>query len=78
MLQRKSSHHKKEENKRHFLQIASKLQSLESSVNMIACSETLCWARPVIELIQSVPTICKHHLLMNTVIGHVLSIGHSL
>ena len=42
-----------------FLQIASKIQILESSVTIIACFEALCGVRSVTELLQIVPNLCK-------------------
>ena len=44
--------------KKVFLQIASKIQFLDGSVSRIACFEALCGVRPVVQLLQIVPTLC--------------------
>ena len=45
--------------KKVFLQIASKIQTLDSSISIIACFEALCGVRPVTELLKIIPTLCK-------------------
>ena len=46
--------------KKVFLQIAYKIQVLDSSVSVIACFESLCGVRPVTQLLQIVPDVCSN------------------
>ena len=58
------------------LQNTSKIQTLDSSVSIIACFEALCGVRPVAELLKIIPTLCESD---NTrfIDDNLLSTGHS-
>ena len=42
-----------------FLKIASQISKLESSVNIVACFETLCGVRSVKQLLEKLPSLCS-------------------
>ena len=58
------------------LQNTSKIQTLDSSVSIIACFEALCGVRPVAELLKIIPTLCESDNA-RFIDDNLLSTGHS-
>ena len=56
---RAASSEDKQREKRIFLRISSSISKLNSSVEIIACFETLCGVRSVEQLIEKIPTMCS-------------------